>query len=269
MKKPNLKPPLPHLLLRDIARRPEDMHRAKAAFKLFFNQFMPYVLGESAFMYRDKKIIEAGIDEEIAANVLCIVWEKAHQFKMDEDVAPEVAVTKVRAWLKTIVFTEYGKYFRETTKRDKIPMEFLVRCTDYEWMNNHDSDDHLESEATTANHHLSLPFLTQDDQDDDFYLPLSSKYAWVFPIVKRVLAKISKMHKEVFEIYMKEMNSEGRLPEGVSKEICARHGLHKDYPRKIKQRVLEEIKAEVNKERERMMDQSATDAPKELSRKCS
>lgn len=269
MKKNTLKPPLPDLLLREIAGKSEDLPKANAAFQIFFHQFMPYVLGESVFMYKDKNIQEAGIDEEIAGNVLYTVWEKAHQFKIDEDVTPEIATKKVRAWLKKIVFTEYGMYFRETTKKDKIPIEFLVKYTDYEWMNNHDSDDYGENEATTADNYLEITFLAKDDRDDDLDLPMSNKYAWVFPIVKRVLAKIPEKHKEVFEIYLKNMNSEGRLPEGMKNEICVRYGMHNDYPRKIKQRVLKDIQTEVNKEIERMMDQSATDEPEEFSRKCS
>lgn len=226
-----------------IGLKEEQPYLAEAAFRRFHSLYVHQIRTVSLYYYRNFEV-EEEIYDEITYKVLFKIWEKPDSFKPPEGVVGKLIEKKLMSWIQTVVKNEYRLYFRTENRKDKIPRHLTLTYTE--------EGAHEEEEITLAEERENEYFENESviydgnhlvEEDEAATTPLSERYRSERREVKKFLKTLPEAHRDVFETYLSFEDENGRLPEGMLDALCKKHGLHKEYPRKIKKRVMEKLRS--------------------------
>ncbi len=220
-------------LLRLIASK-ADHEVANHSFRRFHAMYLKKIRFMSFHFFREYGIKEPGLVDEIASNVLYKVWENAGKFKADPSLAKAEREKKLQAWLRTIVRNEYLLYLRAQVKRSVIPREELRTISVL---------DERASKKETYHYKMdALPETEDEPYDIHTEEAYEKKFRTELRAIRNHLKTLPKEHKQVFDTYLYHADQNGKLPPGMFQDLCKKTGLHKEYPKKIKMRVMDDLK---------------------------
>lgn len=223
----------PIALLAILARRDDD-HAARDAFRKFHQQYFKEVRIFSVQFYKEHELIDYGIIDEIAGNVFIKIWQNADKFTVGSGLSEHDQRRLVLAWLRRIVKNEYLLYLRELKNKDLIPFQQIQPLSQIDQSHESESEDEYEYLAD------DFPeMVVEDAEQENEY---KKRHKTELKMIETHLKKLPKLHKKVFMMYINYQDERGRLPKGMLPQFCHRTGMHEDYPRQIKKRILGELK---------------------------
>jgi DNA-directed RNA polymerase specialized sigma24 family protein len=228
-------------LLMLIGLKEERYDLANAAFRRFHGLYIKRIYALSIQYYKHFEIQEE-IYGEITYNVLLKIWTKPDSFKPPEGVVGKLIDKKLMSWIQTIVKNEYLLYFRAENRKDKIPRNLTLSYTEEAA---HDEEEIMLAEERESEYFKMEAAVHvgsyQMEADEAETIAISERFRSENREIKKFMKTLPEAHRDVFETYLSFEDAKGRLPDGMLDALCKKHGLHKEYPRKIKKRVMEKL----------------------------
>ena len=229
----------PIALLAIIAHKDDDQ-AARAAYRHFHRMYKKFVRAVSYQYYKKHEINDPGLVDEIAGNALMKVWDHAGKFTVEPDTPKKVRERKLQAWIRIIIKNEYLLYFRALNKKDRIPPQNIQSASRIDQSPDNEDKDEFEYQAD------DLPEIVYEDYDPAQHDAYNMQFKVELKVIEKHLKSLPKAHKKVFLTYIENQDKQGRLPEGMFQKLCHETGLHKEYPRKIKKKIMDQLKKMFN-----------------------
>jgi DNA-directed RNA polymerase specialized sigma24 family protein len=211
-----------------------DNESAEAAFTVFHALYVKLIRYMSLFYYKKFEVDDSGIVDEIASNALYKVWENAGKFKVDPLLKKKDKEKKLQSWIWTIVRNEFFLYLRAQHKSHVIPRSKISSFSTLD----EKSDNEEEYEWNMD----KLPEIQDEPYDPAAEDAYHKKHKTELKAIQKHLKSLPKAHKKVFDTYLTFGDESGKLPPGMFQDLCKKTGLHKEYPKKIKMRVMGDLK---------------------------
>lgn len=258
-----------------IAQKAEQPKEAEMAHRLLYYKYLTYVNDICERLSHKYMISEAGVWEEVAGNVLFIMYDKAEKFHADKQKSAKQADAQLRSWLKGIAENEFLMYLRARKKKEtyyvpekdveteslldlptlSLENKSYLRALTEDLQITHVSVSKRGILPTTGKLGWlpdDLPDLLDDEPSEEekeaelkAYL---KKYAGELKEMKKVLSKENPVYKDVYLTYVEYQDDKGRLTEGRLDYLIEKHGLtSKNHVAKMKQRVRRRIIEAINK----------------------
>ena len=258
-----------------IAQKAERAKEAEMAHRLLYFKYLTYVNDICEQLNRKYMIGEAGVREEVAGNVLFLMYDKAEKFHADTLKSAKQADAQLRSWLKGIAENEFLMYLRARKKKDTyyvpekdLELESMLNLPTLSPENKNYLRELTEDRQITlvslskrgiSSHTGKLVWMrddlpdllddepTEEEKEAELKAYLK-KYDGELKEIKKVLAKENPVYKDVYLSYVEYQDDKGRLTEGRLDYLMEKHGLtSKNHVAKMKQRVRRRIIEAISK----------------------
>lgn len=267
----------PDLLMETVSRWQQNRPEAEEAYRKLYTMYAPFIRELCRKFNGFYQIKEQGIWQEVAGNVLSLIWEKAGTYKPKLEANTGLrtiakADIQIRTWLKAIARNEFFKYMREKRSKETYfsNSEELFEIKELKPYLSAEIVDHLhdlqsdrmiimtsisQSEVSPKTGEFRwktdlLPDIADDNEGEDEkaanYDAWLKKYALELKETERLLSKMTEKKREVYMTYVLHQDENDRIPPEMHQGLCDKFGLHKEYPKKIKKRVEAELQKKLH-----------------------